>query len=80
MARILLTFDGVPPMEHIIARTNTENLDPGDIIPGPNDGRWRVTNRASPFDYLLQCADASVEVDEVKVMEEKDCFWWVEEY
>ena len=82
MARLITTFDGADPSElpAVVARTNADNLSPGDIIPGVSDDRWRVLSQATAFDYLAQCSAADVEVDEDKVMEETDCMWWVEAF
>ena len=80
MARLTITFDGADPSElpRPVARTNAEALDPGDIIEDRESRRYRVLEAATAIDYLAQCADCEVEVDEGKLLVDKDRLWFVE--
>lgn len=78
MARITITFDGAPVSQTAIARTNADNLDPGDIIEDRESRRFKVIEPATIYDYLAQCQEAEIEVDEGKLLEDRDKLWRVE--
>lgn len=80
MPRLTITFDGADPLKisRPVARTNSESLDPGDIIMDKRDNRFRVIECGTFMDYLQQCLEADIEIDEERLMQDRDRLWVVE--
>lgn len=84
MPRLTITFG---PADHsiatgtadrLVARTNADELDVGDILIANQDLTVRVLGPAAVSDYMEQCRVLMIETDEVALKHDQDRLWWVE--